>query len=512
MKKPKPLTRGQKVISFIEKYCLTPEGSRVGEPIVLEEFQKKFILEVYDNPHGTRRAILSLARKNGKSSLIACLLLIHIVGCEAVQNSQILSGSNSRDQSALIFALAEKMLNLQPKFEGLYRTVHSSKKIIGLRKNVEFKATAADGTRIHGNSPVLLLLDEMGQVKGPSSPYIEAMTTSQGAHANPLLIMLSTQAASDADFFSLQIDDAIRSGDPHTVCHLYAADEDCDLMDQSQWRKANPALGLFRSQKDLEEQIKQAARIPSMEASVRNLLLNQRVAIESLFLSPQIWKENGAPYDMQVFRDKGVSIGLDLSRVNDLCAAVISAIDDDGQVHVKCYTFSPLDGLEDRAARDRVPYDLWTKQGHIYAPPGKTLDYDMVAGYLKIELEKEGIDVNAIYFDRWAAREFFAACDRVGFATYAIREEVGQGFQSISPRITAMETALLQGRIRHGGDQPVLNLGASSAIVVADPSNNRKLDKTKASNKIDGLVAMLMSVYPHIAQVDQVVDVDSWIV
>ena len=83
-------TRGEKVCQFIERYCLIPEGSKVGQPIKLLDFQRKFVLDVYDNPAGTSRAYLSVARKNGKSALIAAIVLAHLVGPEAKQNSQII--------------------------------------------------------------------------------------------------------------------------------------------------------------------------------------------------------------------------------------------------------------------------------------------------------------------------------------------------------------------------------------------------------------------------------------
>jgi len=86
------MTGGEKVCSFIERFCLVPEGKFVGQPIKLMKFQREFILAIYDNKHGTSRAYLSVARKNGKSALIAGILLAHIAGPEARQNSQIISG------------------------------------------------------------------------------------------------------------------------------------------------------------------------------------------------------------------------------------------------------------------------------------------------------------------------------------------------------------------------------------------------------------------------------------
>src|SRR6056297_3412431 len=102
-------TRGERNIRFIEEYCRVPEGKLVGQKLVLDEFQRKFLLEVYDNPRGTNTAHLSMARKNGKTALIACIVLLHLVGPEARQNSQIVSGALSRDQAALVFGLAEEM-------------------------------------------------------------------------------------------------------------------------------------------------------------------------------------------------------------------------------------------------------------------------------------------------------------------------------------------------------------------------------------------------------------------
>lgn len=494
MKKIKPLSRGEKVIAFIERYLRIPEGSQVGKPIVLEPFQKKFILDIYDNPAGTRKAILSLARKNGKSALIAGILLSHIIGSEAVENSQIISGAMSREQASLIFNLAVKMLQLNPDLEPLYRVIPSGKKIFGLRKNVEYRALSAEGSTAHGLSPILALLDEVGQIKGSMTPFVEAITTSQGAYESPLLMMISTQAPTDTDFLSIQIDDALRSGDPHTVCHLYCADKECDLMDESQWKKANPALGLFRSKKDLEEQLKQASRIPSMEGSARNLLLNQRISLESLWLSPKVWKDCGGEPDLEVFRSGlPVSLGLDLSMRNDLTACVLACKDEEGVIHLLTYAFTPAEGIKERELLHKVPYTTWINQGKLVTVPSKSMDYEWLCEFMKMTLDDLGIQINFIEFDRWRIKELQASAERTGFCQESDWHEVGQGYQSMSPRIEAYETYLLNGKMRHG-NHPVLNMGASGAIVVRDPAGNRKIDKSKAGTKIDALVASLMAV------------------
>ena len=256
MKKVKTavLTRGEKVVAFISQFCKTPEGAHVGKALKLDAFQIRFLRAVYDNPSGTRRGYLSIARKNGKSALIAGILLAHLAGPEAKQNSQIVSGARSRDQAALVYSLAAKMVQMSPELSRVVRIIPSSKKLIGLARNVEYRALAADGTTAHGLSPVLAILDEVGQIRGPQDDFVDAITTSQGAHDTPILLAISTQAPNDNDLFSIWLDDAETSKDCHIVSHVYAATKDCDIDDDSQWRAANPALGTFRNLKDVQEQ------------------------------------------------------------------------------------------------------------------------------------------------------------------------------------------------------------------------------------------------------------------
>ena len=483
------MTRAARIIEFIERYCVTPEGTDVGKPLRLAEFQKQFIRDVYDNPHGTRRALLSVSRKNGKSGLVAGLLLAHLVGPEAKQNAQIVSGAMSRDQAALVFSLACKMVQQSPKLSPLVRIVPSGKRLIGLPMNVEFRALAADGKTAHGLSPVLAILDEIGQVRGPQSDFIDAITTSQGAHEAPLLIAISTQAANDADLLSTWIDDARASADPRIVCHVYEAPAGCDLMDESAWKAANPALGLFRSEDDLREQMSQAQRMPSMENSARNLLLNQRVSTDAPFISPDVWAACKGGITSDTTFDGPVFAGLDLSGRVDLSALVLIGQDDDGVWHVQPHFWTPEQGLHDRARRDRAPYDVWHRQGYLRTTPGATVDYSHVAADMLDILD--GLDVRAIAFDRWRINELRRELDRLGADLPLI--EHGQGFKDMAPALDALEAELLNGRIAHGG-HPVLTMCAANATTTRDPAGNRKLDKAKATGRIDGLQALAMAM------------------
>lgn len=479
------MSRAAAIIEFIETLCPVPEGAGVGQPMKLADFQRKFIVDVYDNPAGTRRAFLTMARKNGKTGLIAALLLVHLVGPEAVRNSQIVSGAMSRDQAALVFNLAAKMVQLSPVLTDVVRIVPSGKRLIGLPMNVEFRALAADGKTAHGLSPALAILDEVGQVRGPSSDFVDAITTSQGAHLDPLLLVISTQAASDSDLLSVWLDDAAKSADPRIVSQVHAAPAGCELMDEAAWKAANPALGIFRGRDDLAAQMKQAQRMPSMENSARNLLLNQRVSTDAPFVSVDVWKANGAepvPFDGPVFA------GLDLSARTDLTALVLVG-QVDGVWQVFPHFWTPEQGLQDRARKDRQPYDVWVRQGYLHTTPGASVDY----GHVAVDIAEilGGLDVHAIAYDRWRIDVLKRELEAIGLELPLV--PWGQGFKDMSPALDVLEAELLNHRIAHGM-HPVLTMCAANATTTKDPSGNRKLDKSRATGRIDGMVALAMAL------------------
>lgn len=498
--------RAQRVIDFIHRYCVVPEGKLVGQPMRLEPFQQDFIRAVYSNPAGTRRGILSIARKNGKSGLIAAMVLAHIVGPEARLNAQIVSGARSRDQAALVFNLAWKMCQLSDELSKLVRVVPSGKRLIGLPMNVEYRAMAAEGKTAHGLSPVVIILDELGQVRGSQDAFVEALETAQGAYDDGLQLVISTQAPTDADMLSVWIDDAKRSDDPHTVCHVYAADEDADVSDRDGWEKANPAIGSFRSRIELEQAAEKAARMPSFENSFRNLYLNQRVNMVSAFVSPSVWKDGNGPASDDVFLAGPVYGGLDLSATTDLTALVLTARDHEGVLHVRSYFWMPQDSVIEAAKRDRAPYDVWVRSELLRTTPGKVIDYAFVArdiGALTADLP-----VARIGFDRWRMDRMQTALDNASVSLPL--EPFGQGYVSMSPALDALEADLLQGNLRHGG-HPVLTMCAANAVAVPDPAGNRKLDKSKATGRIDGMVALAMAEGVEAMLTETIVPVDDWL-
>jgi phage terminase large subunit-like protein len=485
------LTRGERNIRWIETYCRIPEGKFVGKPVDLCDFQKEVILGIYDSP--TRLAVISFGRKNAKTTLAAFLCLLHACGPEAVRNSQLYSAAQSQEQAALLFELMAKIVRMSPDLESIIALRDSTYTMMCPELGTVYKALSAEKKTAYGKSPVFVVHDELGQVVGPRSGLYEALETAQSAHENPLSIVISTQAATDADLLSVLIDDAKTGADPKTKLYLWTADEALDPFSEEAIRAANPAFDHFMNQTEVLNQAHSAKRMPSSESGYRNLVLNQRVNRNDPFVSKQVWDLNSEPPRDEDF-EGGVVLGLDLSERNDLTALVMTGRGSDGQTSVRCFFYAPRDGLEDRAHKDRVPYDLWAEQGFLTATPGATVDYEFVAMTLK-DLSEQ-YDIESVKFDRWRmkylkkelARVF--ECDEEEIPITL--EDHGQGFVSMAPALDAFEADLLNGRLRHGNN-PVLNWNAANAVIVRDAAGNRKFNKAKATGRIDGMVALAMT-------------------
>jgi phage terminase large subunit-like protein len=487
--------RSARNIAWIEKHLRVPEGSFVGKPLVLPPYMREDLEAIYDNPHGTRRVIISRGRKNAKTTESAMLELLHLCGPEARPNSQLFSAAQSRDQAAILFSLAAKMVRMSPTLNGFVVIRDTAKQLACPELGTLYRALSADASTAYGLSPALAVHDELGQVKGPKSELYDAIETAAGAQAEPLSIIISTQAPDDADLLSVLIDDAMTGSDPRTVLRFQTAPDNLETFSEEAIRAANPAFDYFMNKQEVIETMEKARRMPTSQASYENLILNRRVEANSPFVSRELWKLNGAlPVDD--FDGLEVFAGLDLSSVQDLTAFVRVA-KHQGKWSVKPTFWLPEFGLKDKARQDKVPYDVWASQGQLETTPGKAIDYEFVAKLIADEHSE--IQFRKIAFDRWNFRHMKPCLQRAGFTDEelegddAIFVEFGQGFQSMSPALRSLETLILNEQVAHG-NHPVLTWNASNAVVKSDPAGNRKLDKSKSHGRIDGMVALAMAV------------------
>lgn len=485
MTKTKNQTRGERNADWIERYCRVPEGKLIGQKVKLSAKQRRWLKRIYDTP--TRTFILSMGRKNAKTTFSGFLLLLHLCGPEAVPNGQLFSAAQSREQASILFNLSAKIVRMSPDLSETVSIRDTAKQLFCPDLGTLYRALSAEASTAYGLSPTFTVHDELGQVKGPRSDLYDALESASAAHDNPLSVVISTQAPTDADLLSVLIDDALTGADPMVKVELYTTPVDDDPFTEESIRKANPHYDEFMNRAEVRRQADKAKRIPSNEASYRNLILNQRVEARSPFVVRSVWMENGGePCEPETL---GIYAGLDLSSVSDLTALV--GVSELGDVYPTFWL--PEEGLAEKSKADRVPYDTWAEQGFLETTPGRSIEYAFVAKHLRNFFDT--YNVKQVAFDRynmkflrpWLIEENFTEDELERFV------EFGQGFVSMSPAIRELESKLLSKKLRHG-NHPVLAMCAANAVVVNDPAGNRKFTKQKATGRIDGMVALAMAV------------------
>jgi len=472
-------------------------GPLAGTLFKLRPWQKKFIRAVYRTDKAgnrlVRTAVLSLGRGNGKTTLAAALALCHIAGPESESRGEVYSAANDRWQASRIFSEVVAMIERTPWLSERVSIRRHSKELedIGATGTMYAALSRESGTK-HGLSPWFVCYDELGQAEGRD--LYDALDTAQGKRECPLMMVISTQSSRDEAILSTLIDYGLRVNrgeviDPSFHLTLYSAPEDANPWQRSTWKLANPALADFRSLSDVKRLALQAQRMPSAEASFRNLILNQRVDTTEQFLNAAVWKSCGACAEIAQLKGRPCFAGLDLAASRDMTALVLVFADDDGGFDVVPYCYLPGETLGEREDEDGMPYGTWARQGHLLTFEGRTTDPKAVA--MKVA-ELHGVyDIKALAFDRWRIADIERELSAIGCPVPLI--PFGQGFKDMAPAVDLVERLVEERKLRHG-NHPVLTMAASNAKAEADAARNRKLSKRRSTGRIDPLVALTMAL------------------
>lgn len=487
------LTRGQRVIKFVETLTITM-GPDAGKPFRVRPWQKAIIRRVYDgsNADGTRlvrMALLTMGRKNGKSALVAALALAHFVGPEAEARGQIVSAAADKAQAAIIFREMKAMILADPGLADRIIIRDFNREMEDAETGSTYHALSSDVATKHGLNPSLVIFDELAQA--PDRELFDVLETSQGARANPLFWVISTQSHDPLSVMSELVDHArdVEAGvveDPRFAGFVYALPDEADPFDESLWHLANPALGDFRSLEELRAYATKARRLPARLPKLRNLYLNQRVDAVAGLISGQDWKTCAGQVDPESLIGARCFGGLDLSSTRDLTSLVLY-FPDTGAVLVRAWV--PGDTLKEREETERLPYALWRDSGILEAPAGRAIDKRAVAIIAAGLAER--YDLQGLAYDRWRIEEFKARLEEEGITLPL--QEWGQGFKDMAPAIDAFEDLVVDGKLKHGGN-PLLTSHVAAAVVDIDPTGARKLNKRKARSRIDCLQALCMAV------------------
>jgi phage terminase large subunit-like protein len=270
------------------------------------------------------------------------------------------------------------------------------------------------------------------------------------------------------------------------ICGL---DEGDDPFDEKNWIKPNPGLGVMVKLKELREAALKAKNDPSN----LNTFLRFRMSVwtdsdESWILGSD-WDKCGDAIDEEALYGRQCIGAIDLSSTGDSTAAgyIFPPVPGDPKWTLLVDYFLPKDCIQDRVRRDKVPYDVWSKQGLFTLTPGRVVDYS----FMRTRINERAVqfDMREICFDVWNSSELVRQLEDDGFTMI----KWAQSMQGMSAPTKRLKEIVLEKEARHGGN-PVLRWNVNNAVIIEDSSGNKKLDKGRSREKIDGLVAIVMAL------------------
>ena len=499
--------RADRAVSVFHEILVHTKGRWARRPFILAAWQRDDIVRPlfgrvrYDPDLGRwvrryRMAWLELARKNGKSELLAGIALIMLCADDE-EGAEIYGCAVDRDQARKVFDVAERMVQLSPLLSRRLTIRSHAKRIVDERSGSYYEVVAADAAGNLGHNPHCVLFDEVLTQK--SGDLWHALRTGMGTREQPLMVGATTAGDDPESFAAAQHAEMVKvAGDParapHTLVYARNTPPDADPWDEANWGYANPALGDFLSLQALRDEAIEARNDPAKENAFRQFRLNQWVQQTTRSIPLHVWdacagEVLASPADVAArLAGRRCFGGLDLSSTTDL-TSVCWVFPDDGNAALWRFWLPESQvAVLDLHLGGRA--SVWVRQGWLTATEGNVVDYQRV--YADLTADRDRFRVVDLSYDRWMAEPVRQELERRGVTGYP----VGQGFVGMGQPIREFKRLLRSGALRHFGN-PVARWHADSLETRQDDAENEKPVKPardRSGRRIDGMVTLLMAI------------------
>jgi phage terminase large subunit-like protein len=494
-------TPAGRVEEFFRRHLRHVKGEWAGQPLELAAWQKRDIVRPLFNARldGRRRyrtAYVEVPRKNAKSTLAAGLAL-YLLYADREPGAEIISAAADRQQAHVTFDIARNMVEASPELAARTRIYRRELVTTGPDgTECTYRVISSEAYSKHGLNLSGAIVDELHAHE--SGELLDVLRTSFGARRQPLLFMITTAGFDRTSVcwaeheMALKVRDGVVD-DPSYLPVIYAAELEDDWTSRAVWKRANPGYGVTIKADYLAQECRRAQSMPAYENAFKRLHLNLWTEQSDRWLPVATWDACDGPADIETLAGRDCYGGLDLASTTDI-AALTLVFPSEGD-EARSYTVIPrfwiprarLDHAQRREPRIRDLLAQWAARGLITATPGDAIDYDVIRR--EITALTQRVRIREIGYDRWGATQLSTQLQGDGIAMV----EVGQGFASMSAPTKDLERLLLERRIAHGG-HPVLRWMFSNLAVRQDAAGNLKPDREKASEKIDGIVALIMAI------------------
>lgn len=484
-----------RAVQFFERFLVHTKGKWAGHRFELMEWQKNEIIRPlfgWKRADGLRRyrtAYIEIPRKNGKSTLCAGIAL-YMLMADGEFGAEVYSAAGDREQASIVFNDCKAMIGLSPALRKRLKTFRNS--ITYADMNSSYKVLSADADTKHGFNASAIIFDELHTQ--PDRDLWDVLTTSTGAREQPLVVAITTAGYDKNSIcweqheYARKVKDGLIT-DASFFSFIAAAEETDDWTEEATWRKANPGIGQTIKLDYLQDACNKAMQTPALQNTFRRLHLNQWTSQATRWMDMAVWDASASLIIPEQLKGRECYGGLDLASTTDVAAFVLvfPPVAPETAYQVVPFFWMPKDNVRKRIDSDRVPYDVWIREGFVTATDGNVIHYAAIRR--KIEALAKEYDIREVAYDRWGAVQLSQELGDAGLTVIPF----GQGFASMSPPTKELLNLVTGKNLRHGGN-PVLRWMADNLVVKQDPAGNLKPDKAKSTEKIDGIVAMIMAL------------------
>ncbi len=486
--------KGQHVISFVEQFCHHSQGEWAGNLVVLEPWQCAMLYILYGwrwADTGYRRfkfAYVELAKGNGKSFLASAIGLYELIAT-GEPGAEVYSVATKKDQARIVFSEAERMVAASPALKLRIRSFRDNLHIAGTAS--KFQPLSSDEDSLDGPRPQALIADELHAWGVSARKLWDVLANALGKRRSPIFMVITTAGSGEVSLCRTEHNycEKVLTGiheDDSRFAWICGLDPEDDFLDEKNWIKANPNLGVSVNLKELREAINKAKGDPASLNGVLRLRLGIWTSSSVSMIPMDDWAACNAPIDIASLKKQPCFGGLDLSTISDISAFVLlfPPYAKREKWAILPFFFLPEDAIEKRSKRDRVPYDLWKSQGLFNLTRGNTIDYDTIRA--KILSLSDEYDIREIAFDPYNATETATWMQDQGIVGVSLRQHMA----SLGGPTKKLMELILKHDLVHM-DNPVLKWMASNCVADTDAAGSFKIDKARSPEKIDGIAALI---------------------
>ncbi|MCI2170980.1 terminase large subunit [Schleiferilactobacillus perolens] len=494
----------QKAAQAIEFVELMP--ARDGSVLKLELFQKWLLSELFgwrDKETGNRRydrAYISMARKNGKSYLMASIGALYLLlEDRPARNREIVFTANSSQQAHLAYDMMASGLRQVAKVSQSLRQRLKINRDEVRDLETESKAVplASDLHSLDGYQSDLAVIDEYALAR--TNEIYNVLKSGQINSDNSLLAVISTTGPDlngpmykEYKFVSQVLADN-EQGDRYFIA-IWEQDSRKEAHDPTKWEKSNPLLANEERAKTMRPSLQADMELAGRQNNLPPLLVkNFNMWVQARadsYISLDDW--NKAVVEPPATMGGDVYLGLDLSKSSDL-TSISWLLPMTGYLYADSFSFvgTKYGGIKEKSKRDGFDYLTGAQRGecNITQLASGVIDYDEVLNFILDMIDRNQWTVKAICYDPFAMGYLIPEFEKRNLPLIEVR----QGVRTLSIPTIRFRDDLFNGKLKHRANE-LLGYAVNNAILKYDANNNPIIDKARNATKIDPIAA-LMNAY-----------------